>query len=97
MSKKYIESAKLIERTKLYDPQEAVELVCKTATAKFDETIEIHVRLGVDSRTVPVRPSAPSFSPVVPRLMPRRLPVQTMSVRKNLLHRFRAVGSTLTS
>ena len=48
--KKYIESAKLIERTKLYDPQEAVELVCKTATAKFDETIEIHVRLGVDSR-----------------------------------------------
>ena len=50
MSKKYIESAKLIERTKLYDPQEAVELVCKTATAKFDETIEIHVRLGVDSR-----------------------------------------------
>ena len=50
MSKKYVESAKLIERTKLYDPQEAVELVCKTATAKFDETIEIHVRLGVDSR-----------------------------------------------
>lgn len=50
MSKKYIESAKLIERTKLYDPQEAVELVCKTATAIFDETIEIHVRLGVDSR-----------------------------------------------
>ena len=50
MSKKYIESAKLIERTKLYDPQEAVELVCKTATAKFDETIEIHGRLGVDSR-----------------------------------------------
>ena len=50
MSKKYVESAKLIERTKLYDPQEAVELVCKTATAKFDETIEIHVRLGVVSR-----------------------------------------------
>ena len=50
MSKKYIESAKLIERTKLYDPQEAVELVCKTPTAKFDETIEIHDRLGVDSR-----------------------------------------------
>lgn len=50
MSKKYTDSAKLIERTKLYDPQEAMELVCKTATAKFDETIEIHVRLGVDSR-----------------------------------------------
>ena len=48
--KKYIESAKLIDRTKLYDPQEAVELVKKTATAKFDETIEMHVRLGVDPR-----------------------------------------------
>ena len=48
--KKYIESAKLIERTKLYDPTEALDLVCKTAKAKFDETIEIHVRLGVDSR-----------------------------------------------
>ncbi len=48
--KKYIESSKLVEKAKLYDPNEAVELVCKTASAKFDETIEIHVRLGVDSR-----------------------------------------------
>ncbi len=48
--KKYIESAKLIEKTKLYDPSEALALVCQTAKAKFDETIEIHVRLGVDSR-----------------------------------------------
>lgn len=48
--KKYIESAKLIDRSRLYDPAEALDLVCKTAKAKFDETIELHVRLGVDSR-----------------------------------------------
>jgi len=48
--KKYIESAKLVDRTKLYDPEEAIDLVQKTATAKFDETIELHVRLGVDPR-----------------------------------------------
>lgn len=48
--KKYSDSAKLVEKSKLYDPTEAVELVCKTSKAKFDETIEVHVRLGVDSR-----------------------------------------------
>ena len=48
--KKYIANAQLIDSTKLYDPAEAMELVCKTATAKFDETVEVHVRLGVDSR-----------------------------------------------
>ena len=48
--KKYIAAAGLIEASKLYDPAEAMELVCKTATAKFDETVEVHVRLGVDSR-----------------------------------------------
>ncbi len=48
--KKYNESAKLIETGKLYDLGEACELACKAATAKFDETVEIHVRLGVDSR-----------------------------------------------
>ena len=47
--KNYKDSAKIIERTKLYDPAEALELVCKTAKAKFDETLEVHVRLGVDS------------------------------------------------
>ena len=50
VGKKYAESAKLIERSKLYDPNEAVALVCQTSKAKFDETIEVHVRLGVDSR-----------------------------------------------
>ena len=50
MGKKYIDSAKLIDKTKAYDPAEALELVCQTSKAKFDETIEIHIRLGVDSR-----------------------------------------------
>ncbi|MBE7046701.1 MAG: 50S ribosomal protein L1 [Ruminococcaceae bacterium] len=48
--KKYIESAKLVERTNLYDPKEALELVVKAAPAKFDETVEAHIKLGVDSR-----------------------------------------------
>ncbi len=48
--KKYNESVKLIETGKLYDVEEAVEVAVKTGTAKFDETVEIHVRLGVDSR-----------------------------------------------
>ena len=48
--KKYNESAKLIEKGKLYELGEACEVAVKSATAKFDETVEIHVRLGVDSR-----------------------------------------------
>ena len=48
--KKYNDSAKLIENGKFYDVEEAVEVAVKTAAAKFDETVEIHVRLGVDSR-----------------------------------------------
>ncbi len=48
--KKYVENAKLIDRTKLYDIDEAISTVVKTATAKFDETVELHVRLGVDGR-----------------------------------------------
>ena len=48
--KKYVDSKKLIDRTKAYELDEACGLVCQTATAKFDETVELHVRLGVDSR-----------------------------------------------
>ncbi len=48
--KKYLESAKLIDRTKTYDVEEALDLVVKASTAKFDETVECHIRLGVDSR-----------------------------------------------
>ena len=50
MGKKYIESAKLIDKNALYNPTEALELTLKTAKANFDETIELHVRLGVDPR-----------------------------------------------
>ena len=46
--KKYIEAAKLIERGNLYDKEEAVALVKKSAVAKFDETIEAHIRTGCD-------------------------------------------------
>ncbi|MBQ2735204.1 MAG: 50S ribosomal protein L1 [Clostridia bacterium] len=48
--KSYIESAKLIDATKLYDVEEALDAVTKAARAKFDETVEVHVKLGVDSR-----------------------------------------------
>ena len=48
--KNYKESVKLVDKAKLYDVDEACDLVCKTAKAKFDETVELHVRLGVDSR-----------------------------------------------
>ena len=48
--KKYVEAAKLIDRSKLYEPDEAIELVKKVATAKFDETIEVHLRTGCDGR-----------------------------------------------
>ena len=48
--KKYQNSAKQIDRSVQYDAKEAFELICKTASAKFDETVELHVKLGVDSR-----------------------------------------------
>ena len=48
--KHYVDSAKLVDRTKLYEAEEALALCCQTAKAKFDETVELHVRLGVDSR-----------------------------------------------
>ena len=48
--KKYIEAAKLIDRATLYDPADAIALVKKSAVAKFDETIEAHIRTGCDGR-----------------------------------------------
>lgn len=50
MGKKYIESSKLIDKSVLYSPTEALDLAVKTSKAKFDETVELHVRLGVDPR-----------------------------------------------
>ena len=48
--KHYVDAAKQIDFSKLYEMNEALELACKTASAKFDETVELHVRLGVDGR-----------------------------------------------
>ncbi|MEG2413542.1 MAG: 50S ribosomal protein L1 [Clostridia bacterium] len=48
--KRYITASKLVEKSKAYDAQDAIKLVVDTATAKFDESIELHVKLGVDSR-----------------------------------------------
>ena len=48
--KKYVDGAKLIDRSKLYDTNEALDVCVKTGTAKFDETVELHVKLGVDGR-----------------------------------------------
>ncbi len=48
--KKYVDAAKAVDRLKLYDSNEALDLVIKTAPAKFDETVEVHVKLGVDGR-----------------------------------------------
>ena len=47
--KKYQESAKLIDKSAQYEAAEGMDLICKTAKAKFDETVELHVKLGVDS------------------------------------------------
>lgn len=49
-SKNYIESAKLVDKTKMYEAKEAMETVVSTSKAKFDETVELHVKLGVDGR-----------------------------------------------
>ena len=48
--KRYAELVKLVDKSTLYDPSDAAKLVCETGKAKFDETVELHVRLGVDSR-----------------------------------------------
>ncbi|MCR4936228.1 MAG: 50S ribosomal protein L1 [Oscillospiraceae bacterium] len=48
--KNYKEASKLVDRANLYDPKDALELVCKASHAKFDETVELHVKLGVDGR-----------------------------------------------
>ena len=49
-SKRYVENAKLVDRSKIYEVEEAIELALNTSKAKFDETIELHVKLGVDGR-----------------------------------------------
>ena len=73
--KKYQDSVKLVEKSKFYDINEAMDLITKTAKAKFDETVEAHIRLGVDSRQ---RRNRTSFHPgfLLLRLTKQRLLVQ---------------------
>ena len=63
--KKYVDGAKLIERSRLYDTQEALDLCVKTGTAKFDETVEVHVKLGVDG--LMQNPKAGTVAPDIAR------------------------------
>ena len=108
--KKYAESVKLVDKTKLYDTDEALALTVKTATAKFDETVELHIRLGVDSRHADqqvrgavILPNGTGKRVRVASLrkartrMPLPLRAQRSSVRKISLSRCRAVCWTLTS
>ena len=89
--KKYVESAKLFDRASLYDPAEALELTVKTATAKFDETIEAHIRLGVDSRHADQQVRG---AVVLPNGTGKKVRV---AAQKTSLQRFRAkAGWTLT-
>lgn len=101
--KKYVESAKLVDKTKLYDPAEALEVAVKTATAKFDETVEAHIRLGVDSRHADqqvrgavVLPNGTGKSVRVAVFAKgddakqRKRQARSLSARRNWLPRFRA-------
>lgn len=94
--KKYVDAAKNVDRTKNYDVNEALQLVVDNAKANFDETIEAHIRLGVDSRhadqqvrgavvsrTVPVRRSVLLFSPKATRQRLQKRPVLTLSALRN--------------
>ena len=99
--KKYLESAKLIDRNKLYDPQEAVELVQQVSKAKFDETIELSIRLGVDPRhadqqvrgtvVLPHGTGKTVSSAIAKGKKPKRLkkPEPTLLARKKLSQRYR--------
>lgn len=109
--KKYLESAKLVDKSKLYDTTEAFDVLCKTSVAKFDETVEVHVKLGVDSRhadpsrfavrsffrTEPVKPFVPSCSLRAITRRKRKTPVLITSAQKNTSQRSnRKTGSTST-
>ena len=93
--KKYSDSAKLVDKAKLYDTDEAIKLLCQTAKANFDETVELHVRLVLTLVTQTNRYAVRWYCRMVPvkqfahwcsrkatvQLLPKK-PVQTMSVRR---------------
>ena len=85
--KNYKESAKLIDKQAQYEPQEAFELITKTAKAKFDETVELHVKLGVDSHEGKARLCQRFFKPEAAHRQGQRLPFH-FGGRQLLLCRF---------
>ena len=109
--KRYLEAAKLIEKIKAYEVEEAMKLVLQTGTAKFDETVELHMRLGVDPkhadqqvRGVVVLPNGTGKSvkvlviAKVLKLTRQQLLVQIMLVQKKSLQKFKTkVGLILMS
>ena len=99
--KKYVDSAKLVDRNTLYEVNDALELVVKTGKAKFDETVEVHIKLGVDSRhadqqvrgaVVLPNGTACSCSPRATRRRRRRMPEPNLSAPRIWSRRSRAAG-----
>ena len=99
--KKYVEAAKLVDKTTQYEVQDAVSLIKKTAVAKFDETIEAHIRLGVDGRHADqqVRGAvvlfAYSYLQRVQSLMRHRLQVLISLVARSLFLRSRTKDGSI--
>ena len=79
--KKYIESAKQIEKLRLYDPSEALDSVVKLAKAKFDETVEVHIKLGVTPVTQISRFAVPSSFQTAPVKLSASLSLQRTTVQ----------------
>ncbi len=107
--KNFRAAAEKVEKFKLYSPLEAVKLVKEVAPAKFDETVEAHFRLGIDTRkadqnirgsiscpTAPARPFASPCSPRARRLARLRRPARRRSVPTSSLPPSRVARSTLT-
>ena len=93
--KKYVESTKLVESTKVYESAEAFDLVCKTAKAKFDETVELHVRLALTPATLTSRSEAQLYCPTVP--VRRYAPWYSARLTRSRLPRTLAQITSLTT
>ena len=105
--KAYQDAAKQFDRTQLYEPVQALQIVNDIAKAKFDETVEVHIKLGSipatltsrseersACRTEPAKPGKCWYSPKGKKLKRLKMPEPILSVPKNLPKGFRAAGST---